>query len=123
MRTYNVVGLILSCAMLAACSGEGPVFGPILPHNASLSWTALWVQGAQQQPPITFQFVGQNATLTATGQSGGPQPPYTFASGSCVSISGETTNGNVESATVTAAASGVCNITVSGAGQIQANVP
>lgn len=104
---------------------------PILPFAPTLSWTASWVQGTQQ-PPIAFQSVGQSATLTAAAQSGGPQPPYAFASGSCVTFSNESTNGAVESATVTAATSGVCNITVSGVGgsstqvqttTIQATVP
>lgn len=129
MRIGNVIMMALfTSAVLPGCSPSTSYSRPFIPPaSPALSWTALWVQGTQTGP-IGFQSVGQSATLAASAaQPGGASPPYTFTSGSCVTLSNETTSGSTENVTVTAANTGSCSVTVTATGgstsSIQVTVP
>jgi hypothetical protein len=114
---------------LAACGGgqqdqRGVGFiGGVAP---ALSWTAVFASGTQTGP-ISFQSIGQTATLTMTtplGTSVQPGPPYTVNAGSCVTLGSAVSNGTES---VMSAASGSCTITVTNTDNefstIQATVP
>jgi hypothetical protein len=120
MNTRILYVLLCVSAALAACSSERgiPLNGPP-PLGPALSWTAAFVQGTQTGP-ITFQAVGQTATLYASPQPNGTRPPYrVLLEGSCVALSSSSFSTSVR---VTAAASGTCNILIGGSAT-QASVP
>ena len=119
----NIIALdrpsILIIGLTACGGGNQPTVHISIPGGAALSWAGSWMQGVRK-PPITFQAIGQAATVTASASVYTTQPPYPVSvAGNCVTSGATTMNTTVQ---ITAANSGTCTIWI-GTSAIQATVP
>ncbi len=99
------------CASVG-CSGKSDGNNFLLPPPALLdavSWNGPWVSGSQTQFPVTFQSIGQTATVVLQSQV---SPPFTLTAGSCVSV--PSNNLTTLTFSATAVQSGSCLVSVQG---------